>query len=104
MQVTARDRNGVVGISNIGRSEIAVFTVGAVDTPVIPYGGTGPGPGGPIIDPGISPVFLANTLTGKINYFWHNPSNHGATASTGSSGTLNPGMIGQVGNVAGGVN
>jgi hypothetical protein len=96
MQVTARDRNGVVGISNQGRSEISVFTVGSVDTPVIPYGGTGPGPGGPIIDPGISPAFLANTLTGKLHYFWHHASNHGATSSTGSGGALNPGMIGAI--------
>jgi hypothetical protein len=54
MQVTARDRNGLVGISNQGRSEISVFTVGTVDTPVIPYGGTAPS--GPIIDPGVSPA------------------------------------------------
>ncbi|MEX1131641.1 MAG: carboxypeptidase-like regulatory domain-containing protein, partial [Flavobacteriales bacterium] len=95
MQVTASDRNGNVGISNQGRSEISVFTVGTVDTPVIPYGGTAPS--GPIIDPGISPAFLANTLTGKLNYFWHNASNHGATASSGSGGSANIGAIGQMG-------
>lgn len=91
MQVTARDRNGVVGISNLGRSEISVFTVGSVETPVIPYSGTAPS--GPIIDPGISPAFLANTLTGKLHYFWHNPSNHGATSASGNGGTLNTGAI-----------
>ncbi|HRD53805.1 MAG TPA: hypothetical protein PKY96_14280, partial [Flavobacteriales bacterium] len=87
--------NGVVGISNQGRSEISVFTVGTVDTPVIPYSGTAPS--GPIIDPGISPAFLSNTLTGKLHYFWHNASNHGATASAGTGGTVNTGAIGQMG-------
>ena len=94
MQVTARDRNGNVGISNLGRSEISVFAVGTVNTPVITYGGTAPG--GPIIDPGISPAFLANTLTGKLHYFWHDPGNHGATSSSGSGGVLIPGAIGAI--------
>lgn len=96
MQVTARDRNGVVGISNVGRSEISVFTVGTVDAPILPYSGTAPGGSSPIIDPGISPAFLSNTLTGKLHYFWHNPSNHGATSSTGSGGALSPGAIGAI--------
>lgn len=97
MQVTARDMNGQVAVANLGRSEISVFTVGTVDTPVIPYGGTAPSGTGPIIDPGISPAFLSSTLTGKLNYFWPMPSNHGATSTTGSGGTLNSGAIGQVG-------
>lgn len=94
MLVTARDRNGVVGISNLGRSEISVFTVGTADAPVIPYSGTAPS--GPIIDPGISPAFLASTLTGKIHYFWHNPSDHGATSASSSGGALNTGAMGSI--------
>lgn len=96
MQVTARDVNGQVAVANLGRSEISVFTIGTVTTPVIPYGGAAPGGTGPIIDPGISPAFLSNTLTGKLHYFWHTPSNHGATGSTGAGGTVNTGAIGQV--------
>jgi hypothetical protein len=97
MQVTARDRNRNVAISNQGRSEISVFTVGMVDTPVVPYGGSAPGGSGPIIDPGVSPSFLSKTLTGKLHYFWHAPGNHGATASSGSGGSVNIGAIGQMG-------
>lgn len=97
MQVTARDVNGQVAVANLGRSEISVFTIGTVNTPVIPYGGTAPSGTGPIVEPGISPAFLTNTLSGKLHYFWHTPSNHGATASGGSGGTVNTGAIGQMG-------
>lgn len=101
MQVTARDRNSIVGISNLGRSEISVFTVGTVETPVIPYSGTAPGGNAPIIDPGISPAFTESTLRGKLHYFWHNPSNHGATAATGG-GSVNSGALGSLGAVGSG--
>ncbi|MCW5900713.1 MAG: hypothetical protein KIT10_15760 [Flavobacteriales bacterium] len=93
MQVTAKDLNNNVGISNQGRSEISVFTIGMSEVPIIPY--VGGGGGGTIIDPGVSPEFLANTLSGKLHYFWHNLTNHGE--SQGGGGGVGGGVIGDVG-------
>jgi hypothetical protein len=94
MQVTARDVNGMVGISNQGRSEISVFTIGTTTAPVIPYVGTTPTGTGPVIDPGVSPAFIATTLTGTLKYFWHAPSNHGAASASGTSTSVNLGALG----------
>lgn len=98
MQVTAQDVNGQVGISNLGRSEVSVFSVGTDDGPVTPYSGDGPDMDGPINDPDLPPIFYSNTFTGQLHYFWHHDSNHGATEG-GGGGQLNMGNVGQFGDV-----
>lgn len=98
MQVTAQDVNGQVGISNLGRSEVSVFSVGTEDGPVTPYSGDGPGMEGPINDPDLPPIFYTNTFTGQLHYFWHHASNHGATQG-GQGGNFNMDGMGDIGPV-----
>lgn len=83
MQVTARDVNMQVGISNQGRSEMHVFSVSGgttygQPTPTGPVRGT-PSMGlPPVIDPGIASGFSVGSLHGKLHYYW--PTAGGYTA------------------------
>ena len=73
MQVTARDVNNNVAISNLGRSEIHVFTVGeglpVVSTPITP---PTPAPTGTpwFVDATVPPVYTIQHLRGNLRYYW----------------------------------
>ncbi len=110
MQVTAKDLNNNVAISNQGRSEIGVFSVGpAKGFPVAPGGGMAPMLP-PLMDPGIAPGFVSNVLHGQIRYYWPTQGTYtpnapiilpggiggGAQAGGGTSGGATGGMGGMV--------
>ncbi|MBX2979491.1 MAG: hypothetical protein KF905_09365 [Flavobacteriales bacterium] len=102
MQVTARDVNNNVAISNLGRSEISVFSVGVgITLPTIPVpGGTTPGLV-PILDPAIAPGFLATTLYGKLRYYWPTQGSYTTNTIDLPTGVLGGG--GQQGSGTGGL-
>ncbi|MDX9750252.1 MAG: hypothetical protein RBT71_04140 [Flavobacteriales bacterium] len=75
VQVTARDLNGQVGISNQGRSEVHVFSVGPglvapvgqqPMAPVMP----------PVQDPWIGEEFVNSNLHGRLRYYWPTPGTY----------------------------